>query len=99
MIDGQSIDEDGQTFPDPLLNMNAGRLSKLPTEYKITTRDLTRFWTCMWEQYGMNELDDVWLLINGVDYVMSLKPGDVIYKVVPEDLTGFLTNRKIGYDE
>jgi len=97
--DSSVLDNDGQTFPDPLLNYNTGSLTQLPSEYKITARDLQRFWTCMWEQYSMNELDDIWLNINGIPYVMTLKPGDVIYKVVPQDLEGFLTTKQIGYED
>ena len=99
MHDSAVLDTDGQTFPDPLINYNTGILSKLPTEYKITARDLTRFWTLMWEQYNMNDMDDVLLNINGVKYVMDLKPGDVIYKVVPEDLAGYLTTKQIGFED
>jgi hypothetical protein len=90
------LDIDGQMWPDPLFNYNDGVLSKLPTEYKITSRDLTRFWTCMWEQYGMNEMDDCLLNINGVKFIMDLKPGDIIYKIVPEDLEGFHSSKQIG---
>jgi hypothetical protein len=97
--DGATLDIDGQTFPDPLFNYNEGVLTQLPTEYKITSRDLARFWTCMFEQYGMNEMDDVWLNINGVKYVMDLRPGDIIYKVVQNDLDGFMTTKQIGVEE
>ena len=100
MKEANSIDDDGQPWPDPLsINYNHGTLSKIPTEYKITTRDLQRFWTFMWEQYGMNEMDDLFLNINGIDYVMNLRPGDIIYKIVPEDLEGFITNKKLNIDE
>jgi hypothetical protein len=91
------LDQDGQTWPDPLtIDYVNGSLSKLPTEYKITARDLQRKWTMMWEQYGMNEMDDIWLSINGINYIMELKPSDVIYKVVPEDLEGFITQKQVG---
>jgi len=99
MEDSSVLDIDGQLFPDPLINYNDGRLSRIPTEYKITERDLSRFWTCMWEQYSMNELDDLWLNINGIPYIMSLRPGDSIYKVAAEDLEGFIVNKQIGHDE
>ena len=91
------LDTDGQKFPDPLLDFNVGTLSLLPTEYEITSRDLERFWVCMHEQYGMTELDDMWLNINGIKYVMDLKPGDKIYKVQPNDLTDFLNRRQAGH--
>jgi len=97
--DTHVLDIDGQTYPDPLsINYNIGRLTKIPTNYKITARDLQRFWTCMYEQYGRTELDDIWLNINGISYLMDLKPNDVIYKVVPEDLEGFIINKQIGTD-
>jgi len=95
--DGAVLDIDGQVYPDPLtINYNEGVLSKLPTEYRITERDLAKWWIVMWEQYQMNEMDDILLNINGIRYVMDLKPNDVIYKVIPEDLSGFLTKKKIG---
>ena len=91
------LDEDGQTWPDPLtINYNIGRLTKIPTNYSITARDLQRFWTCMFEQYNMIELDDIWLNINGIQYLMDLKPNDIIYKVVPEDLEGFIIKKQSG---
>jgi hypothetical protein len=96
MQDSVVIDEDGACFPDPLLDYNNGKLSRIPTLYTITDQDLRRFWTCMWEQYQQNENDDLWLMINGIDYVMSLKPGDQIYKVASEDLEGYITTRVLG---
>ena len=99
MREGKVLDIDQQAFPDPLINYNIGALSQIPTEYKITARDLSRFWVTMWEQYGLTEMDDVWLSINGIKYLMDLRPGDVIYKVVPEDLDGFMVNRQIGHYE
>jgi len=52
----------------------------------------------MHEQYGMNEMDDIWLNINGIRYLMDLRPGDIIYKIVPQDLEGFLLNKQIGHE-
>jgi len=93
------LDIDGQTWPDPLLNHNFGTLSKIPTEHTITSRDLAKFWTCMWEEYGLNEKDDLLLNINGIKYLMDLKPGDIIYKVDPNDLDGFYDNKQIGRED
>jgi len=90
------LDIDGQKWPDPLLNYNIGTLSSLPTEYRITSRDLERFWVCMFEQYGITEQDDLWLNINGIKYLMDLKPGDTIYKVAPSDLINFVENVQVG---
>jgi hypothetical protein len=95
MSDSVVLDEDGICYPDPLLDYNNGVLSRIPTEYTITEQDLRKFWTCMWEQYGQNENDDLWLLINGIKYLMELKPGDKIYKVTPEDLTGYITSKTL----
>ena len=93
------LDIDGQTWPDPLsIDYNTGKLSKIPTHYKITIRDLQRFWVCMHEQYGRTDLDDLWLNINGIPYLMTLQPNDVIFKVVPEDLEGYILNKQIGTD-
>jgi hypothetical protein len=98
MVESNVLDEDGQKWPDPLINYNDGALTTLFTEYQITERDLSRFWVCMMEQYGTTNMDDLWLNINGIPYLMMLKPGDMIYKVAPADLTGFHTNKKIGHE-
>lgn len=97
--ESQVLDIDGQTWPDPLYNYDNGVLTQLLTEYKITARDLTRFWTCMWEQYGINEMDDVLLNINGIKYLMDLRPGDIIYKLSPIDLENYMTIKQTGKED
>jgi hypothetical protein len=100
MSEGQVLDVDQQTFPDPLTtNYNNGRLTKIPTEYRITARDLAKFWTFMWEQYGMTDMDDVFLNMQGIRYVMDLEPNDVVYKVAPTDIEGYITTKQLGIDE
>jgi hypothetical protein len=96
MEDSVVLDNDGICFPDPLLNYNQGVLSRIPTAYTITEQDLRKFWTCMWEQYQLNYWDDLWLNLNGVCYLMDLKPGDQIYKVQPNDLTNYITSKQLG---
>lgn len=95
MKDSEVLDVDGVCFPDPLLNYEQGKLLKIPTLYTIKETDLSKFWVTMWEEYGKNYDDDEWLNINGVPYIMALKPGDQIYKVTPEDLEGFLSRAEI----
>ena len=97
--DSVVLDTDGQLWPDPLFNYNNGKLSKIPTELKITTRSLTRFWTTMFEEYGLVEKDDQLLNINGVKYLMDLKPGDIIYKVDINDLDNYFTDKQIGEED
>lgn len=99
MPQSKVVDEDGQPWPDPLVDYNNGLLSSIPTEYTITSRDLERFWVCMYEQYGINELEDMWLNVNGIRYLMDLKPGDKIYKVEISDLTGYILNKQVGTDD
>jgi len=93
------VDTDGAIFPDPLINMNVGSLTQIPTEYRVTSRDLTRWWVAMYELYGMLEYDDLLLNINGCRYLTDLHPGDLIYKPAVADLTGFLENKQIGYED
>jgi hypothetical protein len=93
------IDNDGQSWPDPLtIDYNTGRLTKLPVEQKITSRDLTRFWTLMYEKYNISYYDDLLLNENGIPYVMMLKPGDILLMPAFEDIEGFITNKQIGYE-
>lgn len=96
MQDSVVVDTDGICFPDPLLDYNKGTLSKIPTLYTITEQDLRKFWTCMWENYGINYYDDLWLMLQGCPYLMDLKPGDQIYKVDINDLTNYITSKRLG---
>jgi len=96
MQDSVVLDNDGICYPDPLINYNNGKLSRIPTAYTITDNDLRKFWTCMWEQYNLNHYDDLWLNLNGIEYLMALKPGDQIYKVAQEDLTKYMTTKELG---
>jgi hypothetical protein len=95
MEDSIVLDIDGICYPDPLMDYNSGKISRIPTIYSITEQDLRKFWTCMWEQYGLNHSDDLWLNINGIPFITSLRPGDTIYKVAPEDLEGYLKKSDI----
>jgi hypothetical protein len=90
------LDNDGVCYPDPLINYNNGKLSRIPTLYTITDQDIRKFWVCMWEQYGMNYYDDLWLNANGIPFLTYLKPGDQIYKVSPQDLDGYIKNKILG---
>jgi hypothetical protein len=95
--EGNVLDIDGQTFPDPLaVNYNTGILTKIPIEYRITERNLAKFWTFMYEQYGITDLDDCFLNINGINYIMSLQPNDIIYLLSQDDLIGFIQNQQVG---
>jgi hypothetical protein len=97
--EGNVLDTDGQTFPDPLsINYNIGVLTKIPTEYRITARNLAKFWTFMYENYNVTELDDVFLNINGIRYIMDLQPNDIVYLPIIEDLIGFLQTKQVGYE-
>jgi hypothetical protein len=96
MKDSVVVDTDGVCFPDPLIDYNHGTLSKIPTLYTITDNDLAKFWVTMWEQYGLNYYDDLWLNINGVAYLMELRPGDQIYKVEEGDLTKYIETKELG---
>lgn len=90
------VDVDGICYPDPLVDYTKGKLSSIPSLYTITDNDLRNFWICMWENYQMNHSDDYWLNINGVPYLMDLKPGDQIYKITPSDLKNYLKSRQKG---
>jgi hypothetical protein len=88
--------EDNICYPDPLLDYNHSTMSRIPPLYTINEQDIRKFWVCMWENYGMNYYDDLWLSANGISYLMELHPGDEIYKVPAEDLTGLFLNRQQG---
>jgi hypothetical protein len=97
--EGNVLDTDGQSYPDPLaVNYNIGTLTKIPTEYRITERNLAKFWTCMYENYGITELDDMILNLNGSRYLMDLQPNDVIYLPILDDVIGFAKTKQVGYE-
>jgi hypothetical protein len=99
MTEGQVLDTDGQSYPDPLsIDYNQGVLTKIPVEYRITERNLAKFWTFMYEAYGITDLDDMLLNISGIKYLMELQPNDIIYLPVIEDLVGFIQNKQVGYE-
>lgn len=89
--------EDGQSYPDPLsVKYVDTQLSVLPEKKILTSADLDKFWLFMQKNYGMSELDDILLTINGVAYIGDLEPGDVVYLISSEDLTSFNNQKKPG---
>jgi hypothetical protein len=93
-------DDDTDFYPDILsLNYDQGTLTKIPTLHKLTVGDLNKFWYYMWTKYGQTDMDDVLLNINGFPYIGILQPGDELYELAPEDLTGYITVKRLGEDD
>ena len=91
--------EDNDFYADVLsLSYDRGVLTQIPTVHLITAPDLAKFWKLMYDRYGMCEMDDVLLNINGFPYLGMLKPGSELYFVKDSDLTDYLTTRRTGED-
>jgi hypothetical protein len=99
MVESKVLDE-GEFYPDVLsLSYDQGVLTQIPTVHLIDEKDLAKFWKHMYEKYGICELDDVLLNINGFAYLGMLKPGDELYDIKTEDLTGgYLNTKRTGED-
>ena len=92
-----SVDKD--FYPDVLsIDYSNGVIQKIPTLHRITSADISKFWKYMWDRYGILELDDLLLSINGFPYLGMLEPGSELYELSLEDITGYMENKKIGED-
>lgn len=99
MLPGKVQDEDKEFFPDVCsIDYSNGSITKVPTLHKITANDLSKFWKYMHEKYNIVELDDVLLSINGFPYLGMCQPGSELYELAPEDIEGYLDNKKVGED-
>lgn len=96
MQDSDVTDIDNEKFPDPLsATYNDVQFTQVPIQYVIKDKDITKFWLLMKEQYGVQEMDDVLLNINGIPYLGSLRPGNTLFLVDYNDLSNF-NEQKLG---
>lgn len=98
MAPSKVFDEvDGEAYPDPLsVKYVNSQLSSLPETHTVSILDIEKFWLFMQKNYGVSEYDDILLTLNGVPYIGSLEPGDVIYKISMNDLKNFNAQKKPG---
>ena len=91
--------EDDDFYPDVLsVDYSNGVIDKIPTLHRITSADISKFWKYMWDKYGVLELDDLLLSINGFDYLGKLAPGDELYELAFDDIIGYMDNKRLGED-
>ncbi len=86
--------EDGEQFPDPLsASFENTQFTNIPQTHTITAGDISKFWLTMYNHYGLVELDDVLLSLNGVPHISCLEPGDTIYMLDINDIRNFNTQK------
>ena len=99
MSESSTADIDNEKFPDPLsTTFNDIQLTKVPPLVRVTDVDITKFWLFMNKNYGLQEMDDILLNINGIHYLGSLRPGDVLYLIDQNDIFNF-NDQKLGGEE
>lgn len=96
MSDSEVTDIDNEKFPDPLsATYNDVQFTQVPVQSIITDKDITKFWLYMKSHYGVEEMDDVLLNINGIPYLGSLRPGNTLFLIDYSDLINF-NEQKLG---
>lgn len=99
MSESSTADIDNEKFPDPLsTTFNDIQLTKVPPLVRVTDVDITKFWLFMNKNYGLQEMDDILLNINGIHYLGSLRPGDILYLIDQNDIFNF-NDQKLGGEE
>lgn len=99
MNESSTADIDNEKFPDPLsTTFNDIQLTKVPPQVQVTDADITKFWLFMNKNYGLQEMDDILLNINGIHYLGSLRPGDILYLIDQNDIFNF-NDQKLGGEE
>lgn len=95
MEDSKVCDIDGVNYPDPLsLNYSDYAITEIPTLFQTTAADISKFWTRMYHDYKITELDDVLLDMNGIGYVGMLEPGSILYRFDIKDIQGVNSNKR-----
>lgn len=90
MESSKVFDIDGESFPDPLsVAYNNVELTKLPSKKSVSSVDIAKFWLFMYNNYNIQEKDDILLGLNGIPYIGMLEPGDDIFLVDSTDLDNF----------
>jgi hypothetical protein len=100
MTSSEVQDTDSDTYPDVLsVNYVHGTLTTIPTAISMTEAALAKFWLYFYAMYRSVEYDDLFLNINGIPYLGMLEPNSILYKISSSDLTGFITEKQVGYDD
>ena len=100
MSESNVKDTDGEAFPDPLsVTYNDVQLTEIPKHVQMTSADLEKLWSWMYDMYGITYLDDILLNINNVPYIGTMRPGDVLFLIKASDLSKFATQKLPGTDE
>lgn len=95
MKDSKVTDKNGLCYPDPLsINFSNYAITEVPTLFQATAADISKFWKRMYEEYGVAELDDILLYMNGIGYIGMLEPGSVLYKFDMKDIKNFNANKR-----
>jgi hypothetical protein len=87
MEESNVSDIDGQVYYDPLsINYSNLSLSEVPTPQRVNASDIQKFWIYMYNNYGLESMDDILLSLNGIGYVGELEPGSVIFNISLNDM-------------
>jgi hypothetical protein len=77
----------GDFYPDPLtLNYHNFQMNSNPIPKELSETDIARFWVVAHQAYGVAELDDMILGLNGIPHKNLLKDGDIIYIPSRDDI-------------
>jgi|GEM_PF-4082699 len=94
MKESDQVDTDGENWPDPLsVNYSNFKFTSIPSQIEINTKYIDKFWTLMYDKYGLSDHDDILLSLNGIPFIGKLEPGDIILKISQDDLENFVTNQ------
>lgn len=95
MSDGIVSDEFGRNYPDPLsLNYLNIKVSEKPRHVRLSEEDTVSFWLTASKVYGVSQLDDIVLTVNGVPHRNFLKNGDVILFPSESDIRKSFTKER-----
>ena len=94
MAESKVTDTDGDTYPDPLsISYGDTKFSDIPAKHVVSAGDISKFWLYMYNNYQVCEYDDILLSLNGIPYIGTLEPGDVICQLPISDIMNFSTNK------
>lgn len=94
MTDSSVRDVDNENYFDPLsISYNDVQLTKAPPQYTVKDGDITKPWLMMNKNYGVQDRDDILLNLNGIPYIGSLTPGDVLFLVDLNDIDNFQSQK------
>lgn len=93
-------DIDNELYPDPnSINYDNVQLTKIAPPKQLSSADISKFWLWMEKTYSRDDLDDLLLNINGIPYLGTLEPGDIICLVDPNDLQSIKNSSLPGEED